>query len=218
MDIDFEFLAVETLHRVSQSLAGGVRIGGANGNSARSSEIRAGSPSTDHAFGRAAPQTTIPKPQLSQDGRLTILQNDAASDPEAWWIFIRTAPETDGSTSSSARAGCIEAALRVGQFVTTAYEYILGRNVDPDGLAHYARSIETGQLPRQDFLKALASTDEAQRRNCRTIIVPTPSRWLRSNALTSEGTREAGHLAASLLSRSSESDVFSGDAITVKFN
>src|SRR5216684_1485917 len=102
------------------------------------------------------------------------LRNTGAGAQRALLMRLLAAPEADRVRRALREAGGhadLEHGLRsVGPdeaFVRRAYECLLGRPADADGLAHYSRALAGGDS-RESILRSLTSSEEFDRR-CRAL-------------------------------------------------
>jgi hypothetical protein len=71
----------------------------------------------------------------------------------------------EGSTSDEETA-TVQAPTKIGRFVDTVYQVVLGRNADVGGLNYWTNRIQSGQLTRQDFGTSLFTFPEVRGAVC----------------------------------------------------
>jgi hypothetical protein len=81
----------------------------------------------------------------------------------------------------------LHATLSSAHFVRRAYEHILMRPIDPEGLKIYPPLIDSRRLTRRAVLTTLVDSVEARALMTRLVIVPHPSAWLEGLELDGSG-------------------------------
>jgi len=110
------------------------------------------------------------------DGGSLILVSKPTEPTTFWTIFARTEIQKVPNLIEFAIRGTINLALDASEFVSESYKFILDRSADEDGSAVYTNMITKGHLTHYDVLRILASSDEAQDRRERLLIVPGDGR------------------------------------------
>ncbi len=88
-----------------------------------------------------------------------------------WTIFVRAATQSYDNAEQFFLRGVIGVSLDPSGFVSESYRCVLNRPVDEDGEAIYTNLIANGRLTHCDVLRILASSEEAQDRRERLLIV-----------------------------------------------
>jgi hypothetical protein len=109
-----------------------------------------------------------------------IFLGEPTASPAKWVIFFNwnTYKHADTAPTQYQLCGTIDCDLPTDSFVSLAYQYILGREPDPDGAQNYRTRMETSEFSEYDVLHALLLSDEAQNKRIHIIVVPQPSPWL----------------------------------------
>jgi hypothetical protein len=95
-----------------------------------------------------------------------------------WCIFVSASPCIEGSERTFLFKGRLLADSGAQEFVQEAYENILMRPVDVDGLAIYPQLIENHQHTRREVIRILADSEEARSHPHKVLAIPDPSSWL----------------------------------------
>jgi hypothetical protein len=117
--------------------------------------------------------------EVVNDGSLIFPDPNLASDSD-WCIFALTSSDTARDVRVFEFIARLTGSSSPEEFVRLAYQSILMRVVDDDGLRIYPPLIQDHQLGRRDVLKILADSDEARSRGERILAIPEPSSWLSS--------------------------------------
>ena len=81
----------------------------------------------------------------------------------------------------------LHATLNSAHFVERAYEHVLLRPIDPEGLKIYPPLIDSRRLTRRDVLTTLADSVEGKKLATTLLIIPHPSAWLAGLELDGSG-------------------------------
>ncbi len=84
--------------------------------------------------------------------------------------------------------GWLHAELDTHSFLSAAYYSVLGRDVDPHGLANYLPMLEAGQVTRRDLLCTLLDSEEGRQRPHYFVVIPEPSSWLAAFNITRDAS------------------------------
>jgi hypothetical protein len=117
------------------------------------------------------------------DGGSWLFPVESDDEPQYWCVFKRSGGADDAPVFLSTDIGSIRSFGTDEEFVKQAYRYILRREADDIGLRLYTGLLQTAEMSRRDLLVTLASSPEAQGFGYQMLIIPTPSRWLRDEAL-----------------------------------